>query len=193
MENDTESFSIRFSPPSDEPPPEYDDELDEEFAPRPKARLGAATIALAALLVAGVGFVVGVYVQKNHGPASTSGASNTAAAAFASRARTGGFGGGTAGGTGFGGGTGGTTGTGGTGGSTGTSSTPVVIGTVVSVNGTTMIVKNFAGKDITVTLSTDTTVSKAATAADLAAGQTVTVDGSTGTDGSVTASSVSAK
>jgi hypothetical protein len=44
-----------------------------------------------------------------------------------------------------------------------------------------------------VTLSTDTTVSKAATAADLAAGQTVTVDGSTGTDGSVTASSVSAK
>ena len=82
---------------------EYDDELDEEFAPRPKARLGAATIALAALLVAGLGFVVGVYVQKHDGP--TDRTTNTTAAAFASRARTGGFGGGTGGGGTGGGGT----------------------------------------------------------------------------------------
>ena len=68
-----------------------------------------------------------------------------------------------------------------------------MIGTIVSVNATSMVVKNFGGKEITVALSGDTTVSKSATAADLAAGQTVTVVGTTGVDGSVTASSVTAK
>jgi len=186
MDNDAESYPSFLSPQSDATEPVYDDEFDEEFAPRPKAKLGIASVLLAALLVAGAGFVVGVYVQKDHGSSSSSGTS--VAAAFASRARTAG------GGFGGAGGTGGTAGTGGTGGTAGTStSTPAVIGTVVSVNGSTMVVKNFAGKEITVTLGTDTTVTKAATAADLAAGQSVSVAGSTGTDGSVTATSVTAR
>ena len=193
--DDTESFPSVLSPQSQATEPVYEDELDEEFAPRPKAKLGAATIALAALLLAGLGFIVGVYVQKHDGPTSNT---NTAAAAFANRARAGGFtgegGGGFGGGAPAGGGAAGGAG-GGTGGGTGGTSatTPAVIGTVVSVNGNTMVVKNFAGKEITVTLSGDTSVTKAATAADLTAGQSVTVSGATGTDGSVTASSVVAR
>lgn len=174
------------------------DELDAEFAPQPRRRLGKLTVLLAALLVAGGGFLAGVQVQK-HQPATPT------AGAFAARRGTGtgtgtgfggGFGGGFAGAGGASGAAGGRTGTGTAGaptsatGGTSAGSVPAVIGQIVSITGDTVVVKNLGGKMITVKLSSDTTVTQAATAADLKAGQTVIVSGTTGSDGTVTASTV---
>ncbi|SDJ18959.1 hypothetical protein SAMN05444157_2179 [Frankineae bacterium MT45] len=172
-----------------------DDDIDEDFAPRAKERLGALSIALIALLIAGVGFLGGVITQKHSGSSTTRTAAGGNAARFGAlrEGAAGGLFGGT-GGTGAGGGTG--TGAGGatTGGTdSGTSDTPAVIGTIVSITGDTAVVKNLAGKEVTVHLSSDTRVLKSATPADLKAGQIVTVAGSTGTDGSVAATSVTAK
>jgi Domain of unknown function (DUF5666) len=190
-----------------------EDELDSEFAPRPRARLGALTIGLAALLVAGAGFLAGVQVQQHSGSSTST---NPLAAAAARRAGAGtatggagagggfgGFGGGRGGGAGAGtgagagsGGTGGAgTGAGGTGAGTGTGSTsttsiPAVIGQIVSITGDTVVVKNLGGQMITVKLSTTTTVTQAATTTDLKAGQNVTVSGTTAADGTVTATAV---
>jgi hypothetical protein len=182
-----------------------EDDLDSEFAPRPRARLGALTIGLAALLVAGAGFLAGVQVQQHSGSSSST---NPLAAAAARRAGAGtatgaagagggfgGFAGGRGGGTGAGAGAGGTgaggTATGGTGtGSTGTTSIPAVIGQIVSITGDTVVVKNLGGQMITVKLSDTTTVTQAATTTDLKAGQNVTVSGTTGADGTVTATAV---
>jgi len=166
-----------------------DDELDAEFAPQPRKRLGKLTIGLAALLVAGAGFLGGLQVQKHEGSTSTV---NPFAAAAARR----GTGtGGTAGGGGFGGfggatGTGTGGGAGGTTGGTGTSTIPAVIGQIVSASGNTVVVKNLGGQEVTVKLSDTTIISQTATAADLKAGQNVTVSGTTGADGTVTATSV---
>jgi hypothetical protein len=184
---------------TDEPVDYVDDDVDSEFAPQPRRRLGKLTIGLAALLVAGGGFLAGVQVQQHT-------TSSTAAGGFAGAAarRGTGTGAGGTGGTGAFGGAGGfaggtrggaATGTGaeaGTGGTTsGTTSTiPAIIGQIVSVSGDTVIVKNLGGKEITVKLSTTTPVTQTGTAADLKSGQNVTVSGSTGSDGTVTATSV---
>ena len=69
-------------------------------------------------------------------------------------------------------------------------SIPAVIGQIVSVTGDTVVVKNLGGQMITVKLSDTTTITQAATAADLKAGQNVTVSGTTGADGTVTATAV---
>lgn len=50
--------------------------------------------------------------------------------------------------------------------------------------------QNLAGKQVTVTLTQDTTVTKAATTRDLDTGQTVTVGGTTAPDGTVDATTV---
>jgi hypothetical protein len=176
--------------------PGQEDELESEFAPQPRRRLGLLTVLLAGLLVAGAGFLVGVQVQKHQ-------SSTTAAGTAANRRGTGitgftpggagGFGGGALGGAGGGAGAGaagGTGGTGGTGGAGGTAAIPAVIGQIVSVTGDTVVVKNLGGKLITVKLSAGTKVTQAATAADLKAGQTVTVSGTTEADGTVTATTV---
>jgi hypothetical protein len=164
------------------------DEIEEEFAPQPKRKLGKASVLLAALLVAGVGFIGGVEAQKHH---TGSSAATTGFAARAGAARGEGF----QGGGGFAGGTGGLPG--GTATSSAapgaTASTPTVIGTIVSVTGNTMVVKNFAGKLVHVTLSASTAVTKTVPTSALTKGQTVTVIGTTGTDGKVAATSVGAK
>jgi hypothetical protein len=178
------------------------DELDSEFAPQPRKRLGKLTAILVALLVAGGGFLAGIQVQKHQTTPAASAASAFARRGTATGAEGGGgfggFGGGT-GGTGRGtGGTGtGGTGTGGTGtGGTGTGGTgsttaiPVVIGQIVSVTGDTVVVKNLGGKLITVKLSATTTITQVSTVAALKAGQNVTVGGTTAADGTVTATSV---
>jgi hypothetical protein len=167
-----------------------DDDLDSEFAPQPRKRLGKLTIALAALLVAGAGFLAGLQVQKHEGSSSTA---NPFAAAAARRGNGGTGGTGAGGGFGnFGGGTGatsgGSAGAGGTG--TTTANIPAVIGQIVSISGDTVVVKNLGGKEITVKLADSTTISQVATAADLKAGQNVTVSGTTAADGTVTATSV---
>jgi Domain of unknown function (DUF5666) len=174
------------------------DELDAEFAPQPRRRLGKLTVLLAALLVAGGGFLAGVQVQK-HQPVASAASAFAAAAArrgTGAGAGAGGFGGFGGTGTGAGGtrtGAGGGTGTGGGTGGSGTSTGPAVIGQIVSITGDTVIVKNLGGKMITVKLSSDTTVTQSSTASALKAGQTVTVSGTTGADGTVTATTVGAR
>jgi hypothetical protein len=178
-----------------------DDELDSEFAPQPRQRLGKLTIGLAALLVAGGGFLGGLQVQQHEGSSSAANPFAAAAARRGTGTGTGGFGGfggggtgtGTRTGTGAGGGAGTGTGTGtgsGTGGGTATTSIPAVIGQIVSVSGDTVVVKNLGGKEVTVKLSGTTTITQTAAATDLKPGQNVTVSGTTGTDGTVTATAV---
>ncbi len=184
----------QFSYPEDLGEIDSGDDDDDDFAPRPRYKVGALTVILAALLVAGGGFLVGAQIQKHEGGSGTS----STAAAFARRAAAGGFAGGAAGagGTGgFAGGAGGgagagtRTGSGATGG-TSTPAVPAAIGTVVSVSGQTMVLKNLGGQQVTVHLSATTTVTKTIGAADLAAGQTVAVTGTAAADGSVTATNV---
>lgn len=171
-------------------PPESTEDVDEieaDFAPRPKQRLGKSTVLLAAVFLAGVGFLGGVQVQK-------------------SRATTGTQAGALPGGGNFRGGNfpGGALPSGvtlpsgfnqpGTGqGSASTTSGPAVIGTVVSVKGNTLTVKNFAGKTISVTLADNTAITQTVKATALRAGQSVTVSGTTGADGKVTATQVTAR
>ena len=66
-------------------------------------------------------------------------------------------------------------------------------GTIVSIDGTTIAVKAQDGTQKTVTTSTDTMVTKtsASSVGALKKGETVTVIGATGSDGSVTATTIS--
>ncbi|HEY8913881.1 hypothetical protein [Lacisediminihabitans sp.] len=89
-----------------------------------------------------------------------------------------------------GGGTGG--GTGGTGGGDGFAGGGFTAGTIVSVTGSTIVVKTQDGTEKTVTTTGSTKVTKttASTLADLKAGETVTVMGQASSNGDVTATSV---
>jgi hypothetical protein len=72
--------------------------------------------------------------------------------------------------------------------------TPVVVGTVSKLSGSTLVVKNFGGKSVTVKITAATTFSLPAKLAvsGLKKGTSVSVAGSTAKDGTVTASSVTA-
>jgi hypothetical protein len=158
------------------------EDSDDDFIPKPPFRFTPLSIGLLALIVIGAGFIGGVLVQKHHDQGSTS-------SARSGTARVGGFPGGAAGeGFGAAGGTGTATATG-TGTSATAAATPAVIGTVSSVSGQTLVVKNLGGKSVTVHLSSTTTVTTSWGAA-LKAGQTVSVTGPSATDGSVTATAV---
>ncbi|RZS87204.1 hypothetical protein EV189_2628 [Motilibacter rhizosphaerae] len=82
----------------------------------------------------------------------------------------------------------------GTGGAAGSSAAagPAVVGTVVKVSGSTVTVRNFAGKLVTVQVPAGTSVTRTTTTPlrALEAGSTVSVSGTAGTDGSVTASAL---
>lgn len=183
-----------------------DDDTEDEFAPRPKRRLGKLTILLAAMLVAGAGFLGGVQLQKHSGDTSSGragarGGFSRAGGGFPT-SLPGDFSGGFSGG--FGG-----RGQGSGGGASAQPSaqpsaaqaatpaaqaaTPAVIGTIVSVSGDTMVVKNFGGKLVTVTLTSGTAITKSVGASELQKGATVTVSGTTGADGKITATAVGAK
>jgi hypothetical protein len=176
-------------PPAGEPPVNDDD----DFAPRPRYRMGALSILLVAVLVAGLGFLGGVSVGKNH-------ASTTTATRGGTAARAGGFGGAFPGGEGFAGaaGTAGAPAAAGAAGSTtgttsGTSTIPTVIGTVASISGQTLVVKNLGGTSVTVHMTATTTVTKTATAPALATGQGVSVYSTAATDKSVTATNITVR
>lgn len=80
-------------------------------------------------------------------------------------------------------------------GSTGAASngdTPAVVGTVISVSGTQMKVKNFGGTTVTVTAGSDVTVTSIGPAG-IGTGTTVSVTGTVGSDGRITASAVVAR
>ncbi len=148
---------------------EYEDDV---FAPHRRERLGKWTALLAILVIAGAGFLAGVYVQKARPAAAT-----TSRVSFA--------GGGAGGGFGRGAGAAAPT--------AADAAGPAVIGQVVKVSGDALVVQNLGGKQVTVRLTPDTTVSKTASTTDLAPGQTVTVGGTTGADDTVTATTVLSK
>ena len=151
--------------------PEGDDDLD--LAPPPRRHLGALTGTLLAALLAAGTFAGGVLAQKSHDRGLLAGATvgrAGRAAAFA--------------GGGFGGAGSGTAATG-----------PVVIGTVVSSTATSLVVKNFAGRTVTVSLGEGTAVTRstAVAPAALRPGTAVSITGTTAPDGSVTATAVTSR
>ena len=191
--------------PDFEAPPPVDDE-DDFVLPPSRGKLPRATLVLGALVILAVGVLGGVEVQKHEGTSTTAGGF----AARAGRARgtgaagagglegfgaagAGGFG--AAGGTGTSGGAGGATGA--AGGTTGTATTtpavaPIAIGTVVSLKGSTLVVKDLGGNTRTITLGSGVTLTTSAplTATSLKAGDTVTVSGTTAANGTSTATTV---
>ena len=162
------------------------DNLAEELAARPqRAKLPKLTLALSAGVLIAAGFVGGVLAQKHYG-GSTGGAARASALAssFAAARGTGGTGAGRGGYAGFGGG--GTAG-GGLGGSSITGSITVVSGDMLYItasNGTVYTVK--ASGTTTVKLSSSGSVSQ------LKPGETVTISGTQGSGGTVTATTITA-
>ena len=157
--------------------PEGDDDLD--LAPPPRRHLGALTGTLLAGLLAAGTFAGGVLAQKSHDRGLLAGA--TVGRAGRTAAFAGGAGGGGAGGGGAGSGT--------------AAAGPVVIGTVVSSTGTSLVVKNFAGRTVTVSLGEGTAVTRstAVAPAALRPGTAVSITGTTAPDGSVTATAVTSR
>lgn len=166
------------------------DDTEQDFVLPPKGGLSRLAMAFAIGLLAAGTFTGGVLVQKHHDKGLTSSSTSGLPA-----------GPGTGSGlpAGFPGGattTGGAATTGsGTAAAAGSGSTGLaVIGTVVSVSGTHVTVKDFGGKthDVETTTATTVTRSQTQSLSSLAAGAQVTVTGSTATNGTVTATAITA-
>lgn len=160
-------------------------DLDRELAARPPRRaMPGVTVYLAAGVLLVAGFVGGVQADKQWGSGSTPASSGLPAGLGGARAGgRPGFGGG------FGGGGGGFGGGSGPGGGAGGGN--LTVGTVTLVDGKTIYVQTQTGT-VTVTTngSTQVKVSKSGSVKDLAPGSTVVVQGTHGSDGSVTASTI---
>jgi len=160
-------------PPVDEAY-EDDPDFDEEADVAPRRRVGWITRGLVVGILLALAFTGGVLVQKHHDAQTTAGS----LPAFAGGAFPG-FGSTAAGGSG----------------SQGNSSAPAVIGTVVSVHGNRIIVRDLNGTNhivettdaTTITRSTEITVSK------LTAGTTVVVVGTQRGDGTTSATAVTVR
>jgi hypothetical protein len=181
--------------PDAEPEDESRDGLAEELAhAAPKRWWNRGTVVLAGLVLLAGGFVGGLQVQKNWGSTQSG---NTGFPAGGFGAGAGRYGGGTGragagaygGGGAVGGAQGGASGGAQPGAATASSGT---IGTVKLVDGSTIYVLTQDGNLVTVNTDGKTTVSAASksTLKSIKAGQKVTVQGATGSDGSVTATSV---
>ena len=147
---------------------------DEQWDRPPRTNRLTRVLLVAILVVAGFGG--GVLVQKHAGSSSGS------ASSFPSGFPTGGFSPGARGGT--------SAAAGGSGAAS--SQAPVVVGTVKSVSGTTVLVANFAGTVVTVTVPATATVTTPGLTP-LAAGETVSVSGAKKADGSVVATAIVAR
>jgi hypothetical protein len=189
-----------------------DDDLD--LLAEVNRKPSRATVLLIAGILATLAFVGGVVVQKHYGGTTTA-AGPGGAGGFAGRqggtaggaGGYGGFGGGGASGGGLGGGqAGGQAGTGQAGaaaggagaGGTGTGSaaaTPVVVGTVAKMSGSSLTVKNLGGKSVKVKVPEGASITLVAgkTLTTLKVGATVSVAGTTAADGTVTATSVTVR
>lgn len=183
-----------------EPQDALDDPTGDQLPGRPRNRiLNRVTLPLLAVLVAAAGFLGGIEVEKGHGStsastasarfagfgatASGSGRAGAARGGFGARSGTGTRSGGLPGGASAGGAP--TGGFGGAGGGT--------TGTISSVSGRTIYLKETSGTTIKVTLTSATSLKK-----DLAVsrnlvrpGDEITVEGITGSGGSIKASSIS--
>lgn len=197
MNDDTAVINAIPSGPDDD----HDDLAKEIAKAAPKQWWNKGTIVLGAIVLLVGGFVGGLQVQKNFGTSSsaTSGFPGGTGTGRNSQSRTGygntgafpggaGFPSGAAGGTGTGTGTG--TGSGSS--DTTSSSASATTGTVKLVDGSTIYVQTDGGDVITIKTDSKTAV-KAASKSSLSsvkAGQSITVQGTEGTDGSVTATTV---
>ena len=155
---------------------------DEQWDRPPRTNRLTRVLLMAILVVAGFGG--GVLVQKHAGSSSGS------ASSFPSGFPTGGF---SPGAGGFGDpAAGGGTSAAASGSGAVSSQAPVVVGTVKSVSGTTVLVANFAGTVVTVTVPATATVTTPGLTP-LAAGETVSVSGAKQADGSVVATAIVAR
>ena len=167
---------------------EDDDSFDDEFgAPAGRRRVPLMSALLMSGIVIALAFTGGVLVQK-HVTSSSSTAGGLPS--FGAGGLPSGFpGGGLPGaGTGAGSSSGGT-------GSGSTSTVPVLVGTVVKAGPTEVTVKDLGGTTHVVRTTDATKVTTVTTVpvTTLTAGQTVTVSGTKTTDGSVDATTVSAR
>jgi hypothetical protein len=153
----------------------FDDDLAERLKTRAPLRITRITLGLAAGVLLVGGFLGGVLVQQHFGVKPVAAAN--AGGRFGAGAGAGGsgfFGSGGGAGTGTGSGRGSTT------------------GTVTLVDGTTLYITTAAGDTIIVKTGSTTTVASQTSIAlkDLPVGSTVTVVGTTASDGSITATQV---
>lgn len=181
--NDT----ILETPPSTVDESELASALD--VAP-PSRRSVAVTRVLVALLLVALGATAGMWWANR--TSSTTGGRDVAVSGGLPSGGTlpSGFPSGAPGGSGQGTTAQGTTGQGGTGSAAAGTGAAVTTGTVKLVDGDTVYVATSDGKVVKVKVATTTTVSRAASIADVKAGSTVVVAGTTGSDGTVTATSV---
>jgi hypothetical protein len=160
------------------------DPVDEDdyraFTPRPRL-MSPVTWVLLFALTAAVGFLVGTKLEDGRGAAATPSASLAGAFAAARAAGGAGFGG-------FGGGA--ATGAAST--ASTSANTPAAVGTVKLVDGTNVYVADAAGNLVKVIVGPDAkiVISQAGTLADLHAGDTVSVDGAPGADGTLQATAL---
>jgi hypothetical protein len=172
-----------------------DEPLDEPvdaLPPRPRRRLlgtgrdARVRLALLAALLLACGFIGGVLVEKGQTSSSSSSSSVGAAAGLASRFRAL-----REGASGAGGGSS-STGGGSGGGRAGGGFTPPTSGTVSYLSGGTLYVTDSEGNTVKVTTSAGTSVTKTVKAAvkSIHPGETVTVTGTTGAGGTVSAESI---
>jgi len=171
------------------------DYTEDDFVLPAKGGLSRLAMMFAIGLLAAATFTGGVLVQKHHDKGLTSSSTSGLPAGLGTGSLPAGFPGTSTTGTGTTGGatTGGATAS--ASGSGGSASTGLaVVGSVVSVSGTHVTVKDLGGKthDVQTTTSTTVTRSQTQSLSSLAAGTQVTVTGSTGTDGTVTATAITA-
>jgi DNA-binding beta-propeller fold protein YncE len=168
---------------------EWLEQPDELLPRRPRRRLvgaGANPLALAllAVLLAACGFIGGVLIEK--GESSSSSSTGSAASSLISRFRS------LRGGTSA---AGGSSASGAAASAAGASSgfTRPTAGTVAYLDGSTLYVTNAEGNTIKVTTSAATSVTKTVKASveGIHPGETVTISGETGTNGTVSAESIS--
>ena len=154
---------------------DWPDEPADSLPPRPRRRLVTPlSAALAAVAVAALGFVAGVEVQKAQGGTTTGSGATSARAAFAGRA-------------------GGLPGQAG-GGRAGRGGASPTFGTVASKSGRTLYVKDSNGTTVKVKLAGQAKVTRsaAASAKSIHPGDTVIVQGTRSSSGTVTAARVTA-
>jgi uncharacterized protein DUF5666 len=158
---------------SDDP---FEDDLTEQLAARAPRRLAnRTTVVLAGLVLVIGGFVAGAQVEKHFGHVGTANATPTT---FPTGGR-GGFGGGGGGG-------------GGNPAAAGASTAPATTGTVKFVDGTTIYLTTPDGNVITVRTDGSTAVqlTSSGSVKDLPVGASVTVQGQSSSDGTVTATRI---
>jgi hypothetical protein len=163
-----------------------DDEDDEWLQEITKRRLPRSTAVIGATLLAALLLLGGTQIEKQYG-ASSAAAAAPGGGTLPTGLPTGFSGAGNAGGAGVTGGSGG--------GPASSTGQAAVIGTVVKVSGDTVIVKDIGGTKHTVTILRSVTIERRQNikATQLKAGESVTVNGQTRSDGHVEATSVTAR